>query len=767
MTNAGFSDVERVWQIDPPRHEATAISGVQRIPVVQVRRQLTTALLLATGIVFVAAFCNAGEGPVQPTPQPLLPAPKSDLNDVPAKAIDTSVSHPAEEPAGEVVETLPTKTAVRAGIPDANIASDKSEKGIEEPSSFARVQSAANALGQKIWSVWAGAAPAEQPHATIAAAPVAAQPADDKKPDAPAPAPAPKIDAATDIPKPQFSGPACSSCRDKLDDEELEMVYQPSSVEGYAGWKRNKVPPKQLIDNDILGVSDRWRVGLDGDSRHVKGNFWNPYRQNMLKGDYPIIGQSIFLETTFADDTFIEGHGNPTPSGVTAQGPGRFEFFGGANQFLIQQNFIISLELFKGETSFKPPEWTVRITPVFNLNYLETEENFAVNIDPRQGRTRLDSHESFQEFFGEYHFKDLSPNYDFIAARLGTQFFNEDFRGFLFADNNFGARAFGILESNRLQYNLAAFDMLNKDTNSGLNTFDFKGQQVLLANLIRTDTFFKGHNMIFNLAYSKEEPSVHYDENGVIVRPAPIGDLRSHENKVAYIGIGDDGHIGRVNITSQFYQALGEDTHNNIAGRPQTINAQMAATELSYDMDWMRFRASAFYASGDGNPNDGKATGFDSIFDDPNFAGGQFSWWVSQGGFGAGNTLTQLKSRDSLLPSLNTSKGEGQRNFVNPGLRLLNVGYDANLTQKLKAILNVNYLQFDNTASLEQLLHMPHINRDIGFDTSVGMQYRPWLNNQVVISSGVSGLTAAQGFQDIYAKKDFYYAGFLNLKVRY
>ena len=93
-------------------------------------------------------------------------------------------------------------------------------------------------------------------------------------------------------------------------------------MDGYAGWKTNKVPPKMLIDNDSLGVADRWRIGLDGDSRHVKGNFWNPYRQNMLKGDYPIIGQSIFLDATFANDTFIEGHSNPTPSGRDRTGTG-------------------------------------------------------------------------------------------------------------------------------------------------------------------------------------------------------------------------------------------------------------------------------------------------------------------------------------------------------------------------------------------------------------------------------------------------------------
>ena len=69
-----------------------------------------------------------------------------------------------------------------------------------------------------------------------------------------------------------------------------------------------------------------------------------------------------------------------------------------------------------------------------------------------------------------------------------------------------------------------------------------------------------------------------------------------------------------------FYEALGTDSLNPIAGRAVTINAQMAAAEVSVDKDWVRYKVSAFYASGDGNPRDGRATGFDTIVDDPSFA---------------------------------------------------------------------------------------------------------------------------------------------------
>ena len=140
---------------------------------------------------------------------------------------------------------------------------------------------------------------------------------------------------------------------------------------------------------------------------------------------------------------------------------------------------------------------------------------------------------------------------------------------------------------------------------------------------------------------------------------------------------------------------------NPIANRPQDINAQMAAVELSYDRDWARFRASFFWASGDGNANNRHATGFDSIHDNPNFAGGEFSFWQRQNIPLFGVNLVQ---RQSLVPDLRSSKIQGQANFVNPGLQLFNVGMDMDLTPKLRMINNANFLFFDKTNSLETFL---------------------------------------------------------------
>src|SRR6185436_19636670 len=106
-------------------------------------------------------------------------------------------------------------------------------------------------------------------------------------------------------------------------------------------------------------------------------------------------------------------------------------------------------------------------------------------------------------------------------------------------------------------------------------------------------------------------------------------------------------------------------------------------------------------------------------FDNPAFAGGGFSFWNRLGIRLAGTGVT-LVNRGSLLPDLRSSKEEGQPNFVNPRLRLLTTGVDLEVTPKLKVIATANYLEFDATETLEKLLFQAPIDREIGWDLSIG-----------------------------------------------
>jgi hypothetical protein len=539
--------------------------------------------------------------------------------------------------------------------------------------------------------------------------------------------------------------------------------------EGGPGPSTSPPQPLPSSDQSFHPEQDRWlitmpdwdRYGTGGEHPYVKGRWWDPFDQNKLKGDVPIFGQRTFFILTGLSDTFFDGRRLPVPSDVSTARPGSSEFFGKGEQAFLDQVFLFSFDLFHGDTSFRPVDWRIRVTPAVSLNFLDVRELGIVNIDVRGGTTRLDSHLGLQEAFAEVKLHDLSPNYDFISVRAGIQGFNSDFRGFIFVDEEPGIRLFGILKSNLYQYNVAYFNFLEKNTNSGLNSFALRNQQVIIANVYRQDFFFKGYNAQFSVHYNKDDATIHFDDNGFLVRPAPIGGVvsnnmvRPHSIRAAYLGWTGDGHIGPINLTHAFYQALGDDSFNGIAGRRVTINAQMAALELSVDRDWARFKSSIFYASGSANPRGGRARGFDAIEDFPEFAGGIFSLWNREGIrlTGAGVTLTPP---NSLLPSLRSNKDEGQANFVNPGIFLANVGANFDLTPKLRSFVNVNYLRFERTEPLELLLFQAPIRHTIGVDSSIGVRYRPPLTENISITAGAAALVPGQGLRDIYGSRTMY-----------
>jgi hypothetical protein len=517
---------------------------------------------------------------------------------------------------------------------------------------------------------------------------------------------------------------------------------------------------------DFIVMPDRWRDIQPPPSEFtVNGNWYDPYNQNVLKGDYPIIGQNTFFILTASVDNFVEAIRTPTPSGVSTLDPESRLAFGNGNRLIVNENLKLGFELYGGQTAFRPRDWELKVTAFFNLNYANLRENNGVNIDVRKGDDRTTTHVAFQELFLEKHLFDVSDRYDFVSLKAGIQRFSSDFRGFVFSDFNLGARLFGSIGSNRVQWNLIYLPMLEKETNSELNTvFERRDQDVVIGNLYIQDFLSPGYTAQFSLHYNNDKPGTHYDENGFPVRPALVGLPREHEIKAYYAGWAGDGHFGSLNITHAFYQVFGEDSYNAFANRDIALNAQMAALELSVDDDWMRFKVSGFFASGDSDPADDIGKGFDAIIDQPFFAGGPFSYWNSQrvGLLGVG-----LVQKLSFLPSLRSSKLEGQANFVNPGLLLLNVGYDAEISQKLKVLLNVNYFRFVNTAVLQDFLNQPRIHKQIGLDYSIGVIYRPFLNNNTIFTFGVAALSPMDGFEDIYETSDVQFSSFASLVFTY
>ncbi len=515
-------------------------------------------------------------------------------------------------------------------------------------------------------------------------------------------------------------------------------------------------------------MTDRWRIAPPpyeltekAKARAIgkNGATLDPYNQNLIKGDLPIFGKDWFFDFTGISDTLAESRTLPTPSGVSAVKPTSITVFGKDNQNLFNENLIASFDLFQGDTAFKPIMQRFKATLIGNLNYVHLRENGLVKPDVTRGTSRTDGALSLNEFFYERKLKDVSPNYDFISVRVGSQPFNSDFRGFIFNDTNLGVRVFGNFASNRYQYNLAVFDRLEKDTNSGLNTMQLRDQQVAIANIYLQDFLVHGYTQQFSVHYVRDEATFHYDRNGILVRPAPVGVFTPHEIRATYLGESGLGHIGRFNVDHAVYYVFGHDDLNPIAGPDPKlkngngvqIGAGSAALEVSYDRDWIRPRLAFFYASGDRSPRDRKATGFDAIFDSPNFAGGGFSFF-NRLGIRLAGTGVALVERGSLLTSLRSSKDEGQPQYVNPGVQIASAGLDIDVTPRLKAIFTGNYIRFDAVQSVEAILFQGNIHKELGTDLSIGLRYRPLLNQNVVIVGGSALFLPGRGFKDIYER---------------
>ncbi len=537
---------------------------------------------------------------------------------------------------------------------------------------------------------------------------------------------------------------------------------------------------------DFMAFTDRWQIVPPADYElqiSPKGK-WDPYNQNLLKGDRPFRGKDIFLSLTGISDTLVEARDLPTPSGVSSEEPGSFPFFGHGQQVVANQNIVITADLFKGLTVFRPADWRFRATLIGNINYANIRETGGLSTDVRRGSDRFDGYLGVQELFGEKKLKDLSENFDFVSVRVGIQPFVSDFRGFIYNDQNLGARLFGNWRENKFQYNLAFFDRLEKDTNSGLNKVtERRGQQVFIANLYKQDFLVHGYTTQFSVHYLHDQPSVHYDKNGFLVRPAPVGDFVPHTIDTTYLGWAGLGHFEEWNVDHAAYYVFGHDSRDPIAGFDPIgggvgndgvqpgggsvdISAYMGAIEISRDYDWLRPRVAYFYASGDDNLFDRKANGFDAIFSNPNFMGGGFSFWNRMGIRLPGSSVG-LTQRGSLLADLQSSKEEGQPEYVNPGVQIASIGLDVDVSPTLKAIFTTNYIQLNSTKVIQGLIFQGDIRKDMGTDISLGLRYRPYFSNNIVGLVGAAMFLPGSGWQDIYENKDTLYQLFTNLTLQW
>jgi hypothetical protein len=554
------------------------------------------------------------------------------------------------------------------------------------------------------------------------------------------------------------------------DQPEPELPQQPDPNRASGIERIEPIRPPDEASGRTVPVPDRWRIvdtlGL------VEQNWWDPYNQNVYKADKPL-HDDWFLDVSLTSDTIYEPRRFPVPVSPQATArSGELDLIGDGRQEVFAQTLIAGLVYYKGDTVFRPPDYEYRLTLAGQYNRVETEQARLLRADPVEGTDRTDNHLGVQEAFVDVHLRDVSPRYDFDSVRFGIQPFNADFRGFLFQDEQFGARLFGTRDNNIFQYNLAWFRRIEKDTNSGLNDIQegLRADDVFAANLYWQDFpvlgFFTQATVVHNRNREGDERP-HYNTNDFIERPASLGLEKPRNYDVTYLGLSGDGHFGRLNFTGSMYYAFGEQDRGVFLDQPTDIRAGFVAGELSMDFDWTRVRLSGLYASGDDDPFDDVSTGFDAIFENPLFAGADTSFWVRQPVPLIGGGRVTLSGRNGILNSLRSSKEEGQSNFDNPGTILLGVGTDHDLTPQWRVSTNINQLWFDETAILEVARQQGDIDPEIGTDISIASIYRPLFSQNIIFRASAATLVPGDGYSQLFDDDKDPYSVLFNLILTY
>ena len=94
-------------------------------------------------------------------------------------------------------------------------------------------------------------------------------------------------------------------------------------------------------------------------------------------------------------------------------------------------------------------------------------------------------------------------------------------------------------------------------------------------------------------------------------------------------------------------------------------------------------------------------------------------------------------------------------------------GLDFNISPRLRIEANVNYLMFDRPESAELLVFQRQVARDLGVDYNLGLQFRPFLTDNVIINAGFSVFKPLEGFGDLYERRDTLYSTFAELVLVY
>jgi hypothetical protein len=527
--------------------------------------------------------------------------------------------------------------------------------------------------------------------------------------------------------------------------------YADADAEGSATYRRrpgdsaSSAPESSTCNSDALprvggqelpppvATPNRWRE-METLGEHV--DWLNSYHgDNPVKADRPAWGGDEFVNLTAVSGSLLEERRIPGSSVGVADSQG--ERTATRGQLFFDQSLAIDAVLYRGDTVFRPPDWQWRADIVLSEAGADTT-----------GKLTSAASSALQALWFEKHLRDASVHDDFDSARIGIQPLTSDFRGFLLSDQPLAMRLFGTRDNNTLQYNLALIQRLPRNSLS-LNdlTATWPSNEILLGNLYWQDFPRIGltSEVVGAFSHSRQPGS-----QVLLASVAPTTALHAmHDFDVGYMGVGVDGHLGWLNVTAMSYGLFGHEDQGTFTGQSTQVQAWFATTDLSIDSDWRRYRLSLLHASGDDNPLDRRATGFDGLNASPVFAGTDSSFFIHQQLALAGGTFN-LKSRNGLLPDLRNTSDSGEPDFSNPGLNLVGLGADLDPARTWRLSIDLNELWLDHTSVLSALLDRPPVPANLGTELALNSFYRPWANQNLILRVSSSMLMRGAGYRALY-----------------
>ncbi|MCI4624413.1 MAG: hypothetical protein L3V56_00460 [Candidatus Magnetoovum sp. WYHC-5] len=306
------------------------------------------------------------------------------------------------------------------------------------------------------------------------------------------------------------------------------------------------------------------------------------------------------------------------------------------------------------------------------------------------------------------------------TVRAGIQEYNADLIGTIYNDTDPGVRVYGTV-GNGIQWSLFAAQRFENNLISDLNVLgDIRDQHIVIANA----QFNVGKTLIKpTLIYNHDREGDHkYGRSG-------------YDEKIdaVYGGVTTYGPVGPLQVLTGLYGAVGMQDNVMLLGtvplEDQDIRAFMGYADIAYPLNKSMItpHIGVFYASGDDNPGDDDAEGFDSISDKVNVWGSKGIIIDDRISLPGGVTVVRNNS-----PYTSLRDNDDSSNFVNPGVLATNLGLVVVPHKKLNVDTNLTYFWWAETQVLEAIFG--DLDREIGLEWNMLVDFT--INKNLTVFAG-------------------------------